>query len=186
MRTPEYRKNEVKLSKARAELKNTNGDDLEILDYYNSMIWGFYNYYCIANNSSIINSYKYIMEYSMYKTYGTKYRTSIHKVIEKFRVGKDFVVKFQNAKGVEHMRVFYNQGFKRQKKAFLFNEDIPFPFLPNAKPSNLNFRIANTLTVRLFSRLTVNFSFSSRFFVLLSKSLSDARLLFARSTISSV
>lgn len=98
-------------------------DDLEILDYYNSMIRGFYNYYCIANNSSIINSYKYIMEYSMYKTYGTKYRTSIHKVIEKFRVGKNFAVKFHNAKGIENMRVFYNQGFKRQKKAFLPNED---------------------------------------------------------------
>ena len=98
-------------------------DDLEILDYYNSMIRGFYNYYCIANNSSIINSYKYIMEYSMYKTYDTKYRTSIHKVIEKFRVGKNFAVKFHNAKGIENMRVFYNQGFKRQKKAFLPNED---------------------------------------------------------------
>ncbi|MCD8089481.1 MAG: reverse transcriptase/maturase family protein, partial [Clostridiales bacterium] len=29
-------------------------DNLEILDYYNSKIRGFYNYYCIANNSSII------------------------------------------------------------------------------------------------------------------------------------
>ena len=62
---------------------------------------------------------------------------------------------------------------------------MPFPFLPNAKPRNLKFRIANTLTVRLFSRLTVSFSLSSRYFVLLSKSLSDARLLFARSTMSS-
>lgn len=66
------------------------------------------------------------------------------------------------------------------------NSDIyAFPFLPNAKPRNLKFRIANTLTVRLFSRLTVSFSLSSRYFVLLSKSLSDARLLFARSTMSS-
>ena len=62
---------------------------------------------------------------------------------------------------------------------------MPFPFLPNAKPRNLKFRIANTLTVRLFSRLTVSFSLFSRYFVLLSKSLSDARLLFARSTMSS-
>ena len=62
---------------------------------------------------------------------------------------------------------------------------MPFPFLPNAKPRNLKFRIANTLTVRLFSRLTVSFSLSSRYFVLLSKSLSEARLLFARSTMSS-
>ena len=62
---------------------------------------------------------------------------------------------------------------------------MPFPFLPTAKPRNLKFRIANTLTVRLFSRLTVSFSLSSRYFVLLSKSLSDARLLLARSTMSS-
>lgn len=114
--------------KPKAIYRLKNCDDLEILDYYNSMIRGFYNYYCIANNSSIINSYKYIMEYSMYKTYGTKYRTSIRKVIEKFRVGKDFAVKFQNAKGIGHMWVFYNQGFKRQKKAFLSNAD----FVPNS------------------------------------------------------
>lgn len=98
-------------------------DDLEILDYYNSMIRGFYNYYCIANNSSIINNYKYIMEYSMYKTYGTKYRTSVHKVIEKFRNGKDFAVKFQNSKGEQKIRTFYNQGFKRREKSLFGNED---------------------------------------------------------------
>ena len=67
------------------------------------------------------------MEYSMYKTFGTKYRTSIHKVIEKFRVGKNFAVKYRNSKGNENMRIFYNQGFKRQKTAFLLNED----FVPN-------------------------------------------------------
>ena len=93
-----------------------NCDDLEILDYYNSMIRGFYNYYCIANNSSIINSYKYIMEYSMYKTYGTKYRTSISKVIGKFRAGKDFAVKFRNSKGVEKMRVFITRVLNGRKK----------------------------------------------------------------------
>ena len=47
---------------------------------------------------------------------------------------------------------------------------MPLPFLPNATPRNLKFRIANTLTVRLFSRLTVNFSFPSRYFVLFLKS----------------
>ena len=110
--------------KPKAIYRLKNCDDLEILDYYNSMIRGFYNYYCIANNSSIINSYKYIMEYSMYKTYGTKYRTSISKVIEKFRVGKDFAVKFRNSKGIEKIRVFYNEGFKRQKKVFQSNADL--------------------------------------------------------------
>lgn len=99
-------------------------DDLEILDYYNSKIRGFYNYYCIANNSSIINSYKYILEYSMYKTYATKYRTTVHRIIEKYRLNKDFAVKFKNSKGIECTRLFYNQGFKRQKKAFHSNVDM--------------------------------------------------------------
>lgn len=99
-------------------------DDLEILDYYNSEIRGLYNYYCIANNSSIINNYKYIMEYSMYKTYGTKYRTSVHNVIEKYRLGKDFAVKYTNSKGEKCTRLFYNQGFKRKERAFYSNEDI--------------------------------------------------------------
>jgi len=113
---------EIWKPKAMYRLKDC--DDLEILDYYNSMIRGFYNYYCIANNSSIINNYKYIMEYSMYKTYGTKYRTSIKKIIGKFRIGKDFAVKFKSAKGNEIIRIFYNKGFKRQEKAFSPNEDI--------------------------------------------------------------
>lgn len=99
-------------------------DDLEILDYYNSKIRGLYNYYCIANNSSIINNYKYIMEYSMYKTYGTKYRTSVHNVIEKYRLGKDFAVKYTNSKGEKCTRLFYNQGFKRKERALYSNEDI--------------------------------------------------------------
>ena len=59
----------------------------------------------------------------MYKTYGTKYRTSIKKIIGKFRIGKDFAVKFKSAKGNEIIRIFYNKGFKRQEKAFSPNED---------------------------------------------------------------
>lgn len=109
--------------KPKAIYRMKDCDDLEILDYYNSKIRGFYNYYCIANNSSLINNYYYIMQYSMYKTFGTKYRTSIHKIIEKYRNNKDFAVKYKNSKGQEKMRTLYNQGFKRQSKAFMKNED---------------------------------------------------------------
>ena len=64
------------------------------------------------------------MEYSMYKTYGTKYRTSVHNVIEKYRLGKDFAVKYTNSKGEKCTRLFYNQGFKRKERALYSNEDI--------------------------------------------------------------
>jgi group II intron reverse transcriptase/maturase len=102
-------------------------DDLEILDYYNSEIRGFYNYYCIANNSSIINSFKYIMEYSMYKTYATKYRTQKSKIIKKYRINKDFGVRYKNSKGIEKTRLFYNEGFKRKKKTLATGIDtLPY------------------------------------------------------------
>jgi len=100
---------------ARYSLKDN--DDLEILDKYNSEIRGFYNYYSIANNSSIINSFKYIMEYSMYKTYCTKYRTYIPKITEKFRVNKDFGIWYKTKSGEKKVRLFYNEGFKRKKTA---------------------------------------------------------------------
>ena len=103
---------EIWKPKARYSMKDS--DDLEILRTYNSEIRGFYNYYSIANNSSIINSFKYIMEYSMYKTYATKYRTTKHKIIEKYRVNKDFGVRYKTKDGKEKVCLFYNEGFKRK------------------------------------------------------------------------
>lgn len=111
---------EIWKPKARYSMKDS--DDLEILRTYNSEIRGFYNYYSIANNSSIINSFKYIMEYSMYKTYATKYRTTKHNMIEKYRVNKDFGVKYKTKDGKEKICLFYNEGFKR--KDVNYNADV--------------------------------------------------------------
>ena len=107
---------------ARYSMKDS--DDLEILKTYNSEIRGFYNYYSIANNSSIINSFKYIMEYSMYKTYATKYRTSKRKIINKFRINKDFGVKYKTKDGKEKVCVLYNEGFRRKGKCTYGDIDI--------------------------------------------------------------
>ena len=113
---------EVWKAKARYSLKDC--DDLEIIRTYNSEIRGFYNYYSIANNSSIINSFKYIMEYSMYKTYATKYRTTKHEIIEKYRIGKDFGVKYQTKTGTEKTCLLYNEGFKRKEPVAIAEVDI--------------------------------------------------------------
>ncbi len=48
--------------------------------------------------------------------------------------------------------------------------NVPFPFLPNAKPRNLKFRIAYTLVTLLFFLLTVSFSLFSKYEVLVSNS----------------
>lgn len=100
--------------KATSRYSMKDSDDLEIIQTYNSEIRGFYNYYSIANNSSIINSFKYIMEYSMYKTYATKYRTSKSEIIAKYRINKDFGIKYKDKNRKEKTCVFYNNGFKRK------------------------------------------------------------------------
>jgi len=112
---------EVWRAKSRYYLKDN--DDLEILDQYNSEIRGLRNYYAIANNSAILNSFGYIMCQSLFKTYGTKYRCSMKQAMEKFRIGSDFGIKF-TAKGKSKVRLFYNEGFARKPMNKSYQVDI--------------------------------------------------------------
>ena len=66
--------NEIWKPTHRGEL--TGRTDLSILDQYNGEIRGFCNYYAIANNRSKLHKFRYIMEYSFYKTLACKYRTT--------------------------------------------------------------------------------------------------------------
>ncbi len=119
-----------------SRIKLINNDDLEILDTYNTEIRGFANYYSIANNSSALNSLKYIMEYSMYKTFAKKYRTSARKIIEKYRFNKDFAVFYSNKKGERKMRVFFNESFSRKTEIVgTFCDTIPSTIIVAATTS---------------------------------------------------
>lgn len=112
-----------------------HNDDLEILDYYNALLRGFYNYYSLAINCSIINSMKYILEYSMYKTYAAKYRTTVHKIIQKYRIGKDFGIRYETVKGTQ-TRLFYNKGFCRNKNIANGTCDM-LPIIRHQNPHSL-------------------------------------------------
>lgn len=109
--------------KPRARVYLRNNDDLEILLRYNAEIRGFYNYYALALNSGTINNLKYVMQYSMLKTFATKYRTSKSAIIKRMRINKDLGVKYIGSKGREHTVLFYNEGFKR-KRDITINCDI--------------------------------------------------------------
>ena len=84
-------------------------DDLEILRQYNSEIRGFYNYYDLAVNKISLHVFKYIMEYSMYKTFAQKYRTTVRDICDKYKLNGVFTVKYKNQKGVEKLQTFYNE-----------------------------------------------------------------------------
>lgn len=87
--------------------------DLGILDQYNGEIRGFCNYYAIANNRSKLHKYRYIMEYSLYKTLACKYRSTKREIIEKYRIGKDFGIKFTDKHGNERTRFLWKGSLAR-------------------------------------------------------------------------
>lgn len=61
--------------------KLVNHPDIEIITRFNAEIRGLYNYYRLANNVSVLNKFAYIMEYSMYKTFACKYRSTVKKIV---------------------------------------------------------------------------------------------------------
>lgn len=81
--------------------------DIGILDQYNGEVRGFCNYYSIANNRSKLHKFRYIMEYSFYRTMACKYRTSVRKIITRFRINKDIGIKYQDNKGNEKVRILW-------------------------------------------------------------------------------
>ena len=85
----------------------TGRKDLSILDQYNGEVRGFCNYYSIANNRSKLHKFRYIMEYSFYKTMACKYRITVRKIIKKYRINKDIGIKYQDNKGNEKIRILW-------------------------------------------------------------------------------
>jgi group II intron reverse transcriptase/maturase len=128
--------------KARIFLKDHH--DLEILDRYNGEIRGIRNFYSLANNSSWLHHFKYIMEFSMYKTFAAKYRTKKKRIIVKYRVDKGFGVKYTTSSGQERIRMLYDEGFTRLP---------PTPLqVIDEKPNKGIFWTRNTLADRLLAR----------------------------------
>jgi len=116
--------NNVERWRPQSRIKLINNDDLEILETYNAEIRGFYNYFSIAFNAAAVHDFSHIMQYSMYKTFAKKYRTTVRKIIAKYRINKDFAVRFVNKKGEQKTRVFYNGGFKRKRVANVSVNDM--------------------------------------------------------------
>ena len=90
-----------------------NNDDLEILMQYNSEIRGFYNYYRIADNVSVLNNFFYVMKFSLFKTYGRKYQKRIGQIRKQFGYDKKFGIEYETKQGKQKM-FLYNEGFTKQ------------------------------------------------------------------------
>ena len=134
------------------EVRNIDGKDIwwskprrymtpmkpeDILAQYNAETRGLDNYYSLAANvSKECASFAFIMKMSMFKTLGWKLNTSARKVRQKYQKDKDFVIPYNDAKGKQKYRVFYNEGFKKRNAQFDVDYDklpqtmyVPYPSL---------------------------------------------------------
>lgn len=86
-------------------------DDIEILNQYNAEVRGLYNYYRMAHNVTVLNSFLYVMKFSMYKTFAGKYKTSIRKIISKYCHDRIFTVTYPSKNGTKSI-TFYHEGMR--------------------------------------------------------------------------
>lgn len=111
----------------------------EIVAQYNAQIRGIYNYYRLASNVSVLNKFRYVMEYSMYKTFAGKYRITMTKAKLKFQKNGAFSVPYKTKAG-EKTVVFYNQGFRCMKYAMGEFVDQTPEYARLNRPGELFFR----------------------------------------------
>ncbi len=111
----------------------------EIVAQYNSQIRGIYNYYRLASNVSVLNKFRYVMEYSMYKTFAGKYSITMTKAKLKYRKNGVFSVPYSNKSGEKRI-VFYNEGFPCVKYAMGGFVDQTSEYARLNKPGELFFR----------------------------------------------
>lgn len=104
--------------------KLINHTDIEIISKFNAEIRGLYHYYQLAHNVSVLNKFAYIMEYSMYKTFACKYRSTVRKIICKYSHDGVFSVTYQTKKGVKNCE-FYHDGFKRVREVLPEADTLP-------------------------------------------------------------
>lgn len=142
----EYRALEIKYQNGKEIFNPTHrtylisNDDLEILNQYNAEIRGMYNYYRIADNASVLGHFNYVMKFSMFKTFGAKYKLHISGVRKKYGY-KRFGVKYQTKSGEKTM-YFYDGGFKTDKNGIAKAEVDTVPKMyRNSNPTGLVARL---------------------------------------------
>jgi len=123
----------AKTWKAKRNTKIINNSDLEIIDIYNEQIRGLYNYFRLANNVTIeLNKFYYIMKWSMFHTFAGKYKSTISKMLRKYRIGNttEFGVSYLTKQGTK-IRMLYHDGFKRNQFVEQSEENSKVDYKPN-------------------------------------------------------
>ncbi|MDV3183132.1 MAG: group II intron reverse transcriptase/maturase [Candidatus Phytoplasma australasiaticum] len=82
-----YEYNWLKKEKVKHDETLTDRDELEIIRTYKTIVRGIIQYFCLANNPSVLTHLSYLAEYSCLKTLARKRKTSIARVRKKCKIG---------------------------------------------------------------------------------------------------
>lgn len=103
-----------------------HNDNLEILRTYNAEIEGLYNYYRLASNAHVLQSFRQTMKYSMIKTYASKYKSTVSKIITKFKINGKLGIRYKTKDGPKiayftEQRMEKNSEIKKQSVDIIEN-----------------------------------------------------------------
>lgn len=98
-----------------------HNDDLEIIRQYNAEIRGLYNYYRLASNVHVLQSFRQTMKYSMIKTYAKKYKSTVSKIINKFSTNGNFGIRYKTKEG---QRIAYFIEQRMEKNTRIKSEEV--------------------------------------------------------------
>ena len=117
-----------------------NRPDLDIITKFNSEIRGIYNFYRLAHNAAVLNNFYFIMETSMFKTFASKYQTTVRKIRAKYTCSGVFGVDYVNRSGKQRCE-FYHGGFKKQDDGWNDFVDILPEYRRYDRPNTLAARL---------------------------------------------
>ncbi|MDA8204751.1 MAG: reverse transcriptase domain-containing protein [Thermaerobacter sp.] len=105
----------------------------DIVAWYNAQMRGLYNYYRLARNVSGLQKASYVLEYSLYKTFSGKLRTSVSQVTTRFTQDGVFGVGYTTKTGPRRV-TWYHGGFARIPKPLWGPVDnLPTPLATRRK-----------------------------------------------------
>ena len=115
-------------------------DAIAIISQFNAEIRGLYNFYCMAENVSVLNNFYYIMKGSFLKTLAAKGNTSCNKIRKKYEQDGVFSIPYVTKSGPKHCE-FYHDGFTKKKELPPLTADTLPQYTKYDKPNSLAKRL---------------------------------------------
>lgn len=115
-------------------------DAVAIVSQFNAEIRGLYNFYCLAENVSVLNNFYFIMEGSLLKTLAAKGNTTCNKVRKKYERDDVLSIPYMTKSGPKSCE-FYHDGFTKKTDLPALTADILPQYMKYDKPNSLAKRL---------------------------------------------